>query len=141
MANFFADNPDLQYYLDRGIDWDPLVKLTEFGYRAQDGFDNAEDAIAVEPTVAFRRQDRVAGPRQGDKTPVEKSSVAHHQAAMGGRGARPQVVEAVVEAGRLDHRRPSVGAQHQDGLGHPRKDPPKAGQHPRSPAIESESAR
>ena len=29
MASFFSDNADLQYYFDKGIDWAPLVELTE----------------------------------------------------------------------------------------------------------------
>ena len=29
MANFLTDNEDLQYYLQEGIDWEPLVALTE----------------------------------------------------------------------------------------------------------------
>ncbi len=44
-SNFFKDNDDLQYYFDRGVDWESLVKLNELNYRAPDGFDNAEDAV------------------------------------------------------------------------------------------------
>ena len=29
MANFFKDNDDLQYYFDKGVDWDSLVRITE----------------------------------------------------------------------------------------------------------------
>lgn len=45
MANFYSDNEDLLYYVDRGIDWSPLVELTEFGYRTPDGFKNADEAV------------------------------------------------------------------------------------------------
>ncbi|RLB61650.1 MAG: hypothetical protein DRI90_10900 [Deltaproteobacteria bacterium] len=44
-TNFFTDNDDLKYYFERGIDWEPLVKLNELNYRSPDGFDNAEDAV------------------------------------------------------------------------------------------------
>jgi alkylation response protein AidB-like acyl-CoA dehydrogenase len=44
MASFLSDNPDLQYYLERGIDWDALAQITELGYRASDGFANAAEA-------------------------------------------------------------------------------------------------
>ncbi len=44
-SNYFADNDDLQYYFDRGIDWEPLVRANERGYRAKDGFTNAADAV------------------------------------------------------------------------------------------------
>jgi len=30
MANFFKDNADLQYYVDKGIDWGPLIDAVEF---------------------------------------------------------------------------------------------------------------
>jgi 3-(methylthio)propanoyl-CoA dehydrogenase len=43
--NFFKDNEDLCYYFERGIDWEPLVSLTEYGYRTEGGFDNVRDAV------------------------------------------------------------------------------------------------
>ena len=36
MPNFYADNDDLRFYLERGIDWAPVVEATEFGSRALD---------------------------------------------------------------------------------------------------------
>jgi alkylation response protein AidB-like acyl-CoA dehydrogenase len=45
MANFLNDNPDLQYYLDRGIDWPRIVELTEFGFADPEGFENLDDAL------------------------------------------------------------------------------------------------
>lgn len=45
MANFFKDNDDLQYYVSRGLDWGPLVELTEYGYRALEGFSNTDEAL------------------------------------------------------------------------------------------------
>jgi alkylation response protein AidB-like acyl-CoA dehydrogenase len=47
MASYLNDNPDLLYYLDRGIDWSPLVELTELGYRTPDGFKNPKDAAEL----------------------------------------------------------------------------------------------
>ncbi|MBW2522577.1 MAG: acyl-CoA dehydrogenase family protein [Deltaproteobacteria bacterium] len=46
MANYFTDNDDLQFYFERGLDWEPLVKLTEYDYRAEGGFENATEAVA-----------------------------------------------------------------------------------------------
>ena len=46
MGNFFKDNEDLQYYFDEGIDWGPLVEITEKGYQDQDGFESKEEAVA-----------------------------------------------------------------------------------------------
>ena len=52
MASFFSDNEDLQYYFDKGIDWAPLVELTEYGYRARDAWKNPEEAVAFYRQVA-----------------------------------------------------------------------------------------
>jgi 3-(methylthio)propanoyl-CoA dehydrogenase len=38
MASFLTDNDDLRFYLERGLDWDALVEVTEYGYRAPDCF-------------------------------------------------------------------------------------------------------
>ena len=43
--NFFKDNDDLAYYFERGIDWEPLVSLTEYGFRTEGGFENATEAV------------------------------------------------------------------------------------------------
>jgi alkylation response protein AidB-like acyl-CoA dehydrogenase len=47
MANFFKDNDDLQYYFDKGIDWDSLVQMTEHDFAAADGegFSTTEEAV------------------------------------------------------------------------------------------------
>ncbi|GMV40310.1 MAG: acyl-CoA dehydrogenase [Myxococcales bacterium] len=45
MANFFKDNEDLRYYVEEGIDWAPLVELTEWGFRSPDGFKSTEEAV------------------------------------------------------------------------------------------------
>lgn len=47
MANFFDDNDDLQYYLDRGLDWGPIVGLVEQGFRAPGGYASLEEARAA----------------------------------------------------------------------------------------------
>jgi alkylation response protein AidB-like acyl-CoA dehydrogenase len=45
MASFFRDNEDLRYYFERGIRWEPLVELTEYGYRAPGCFTDPRDAV------------------------------------------------------------------------------------------------
>jgi 3-(methylthio)propanoyl-CoA dehydrogenase len=53
MANFYNDNPDLQFYIDREIDWEPLLELTELGkadtpYESwQDARDNYKEILAM----------------------------------------------------------------------------------------------
>lgn len=48
MGNFFKDNDDLQYYFDKGIDWEPLVRVTERDFRDTDGegFKSTDEAVA-----------------------------------------------------------------------------------------------
>ncbi|MGB8222341.1 MAG: acyl-CoA dehydrogenase family protein [Polyangiales bacterium] len=47
MANFFKDNDDLQYYFDKGIDWDPVVRITEHDFADADGegFRTTKEAV------------------------------------------------------------------------------------------------
>jgi len=47
MANFFKDNDDLQYYFDKGIDWESLVRITEHDFADADGegFSTTEEAV------------------------------------------------------------------------------------------------
>jgi hypothetical protein len=45
MGNFFKDNDDLKFYVDKWIDWEPLVRLTENDFNYEYGFDNADDAV------------------------------------------------------------------------------------------------
>ena len=52
MGNFFKDNEDLQFYFDRGIDWAPLVALTEHHFRAADGPESAVEAVELYRDIA-----------------------------------------------------------------------------------------
>jgi alkylation response protein AidB-like acyl-CoA dehydrogenase len=52
MASFLDDNADLQYYLDKGVDWESLTAVTERGYRDPDGFKNGADALTFYREVA-----------------------------------------------------------------------------------------
>ena len=44
MANFLEDNEDLKFYLEKYIDWEPLVKLVEYDFKMNDGFENNAEA-------------------------------------------------------------------------------------------------
>ena len=62
MANFFEDNPDLQFYLGAGVDWDTLAWVTELGFRHPDGFRDAAQATTfyrevVESVGAFAAEE------------------------------------------------------------------------------------
>jgi len=52
MASYFSDNDDLQYYFDKGVDWDALVEISEYGYRTKDGFKAAPEAVSFYREVA-----------------------------------------------------------------------------------------
>ncbi len=52
MANFFKDNDDLQYYFDKGIDWEPLVRITEHDFADVDGHENTEEAVTFYREIA-----------------------------------------------------------------------------------------
>ncbi len=45
MANFYTDNDDLRFYVEKGIDWKALVDLVERGYRDPEGPKGWKDAL------------------------------------------------------------------------------------------------
>jgi alkylation response protein AidB-like acyl-CoA dehydrogenase len=45
MANFFSDNEDLKFYVEKGIDWEPLVRVTEMDFRVPGAFPSAKEAV------------------------------------------------------------------------------------------------
>jgi alkylation response protein AidB-like acyl-CoA dehydrogenase len=45
MANFYSDNDDLRWYVDRGIDWEPLVRVTEADFRNPGGPKSLAEAL------------------------------------------------------------------------------------------------
>jgi alkylation response protein AidB-like acyl-CoA dehydrogenase len=47
MASFYDDNEDLRWYVDKGLDWEPLVRLTEYDWKAEGGFKSAAEAVDV----------------------------------------------------------------------------------------------
>lgn len=47
MANFFDDNDDLQYYMERGLDWAPIIGLVEQDYRIPGGYASEDEARAA----------------------------------------------------------------------------------------------
>lgn len=45
MANFYSDNEDLKFYVEKWIDWEPLVRLTEQDFNYDDGFKDTPEAV------------------------------------------------------------------------------------------------
>jgi alkylation response protein AidB-like acyl-CoA dehydrogenase len=47
MADFYDDNADIRWYMDKGVDWDLLVRLTEYDMRAPDHPTTVEEAVGT----------------------------------------------------------------------------------------------
>lgn len=45
MANFYKDNDDLRYYFERGVDWEPLVRVAEADFRAEGSPKDLHEAV------------------------------------------------------------------------------------------------
>jgi 3-(methylthio)propanoyl-CoA dehydrogenase len=45
MGSFYKDNDDIRFYVERGIDWEPLVALTEYDFNAPDGPKDSGEAL------------------------------------------------------------------------------------------------
>lgn len=45
MKNFYDDNEDLKWYLEKGVDWSPVVLLTEYDLKAPDAPASIEEAV------------------------------------------------------------------------------------------------
>ena len=52
MPSFFTDNEDLLFYFERGIDWEPLVKVSEHGFHSAEGFKSTAEAVQFYREVA-----------------------------------------------------------------------------------------
>ena len=47
MGSFYDDNEDLRWYVDTGIDWEPIIRLTEHDFKAEDAPESVEDAVEM----------------------------------------------------------------------------------------------
>jgi alkylation response protein AidB-like acyl-CoA dehydrogenase len=86
MANFLTDNADLRWYLERGIDWDPIVRLTERGFLDEDGPKSTREAVDLYKDIAEMFGKFVA------------EEVAPHAAEIDAEGVRLENGEAVLPA-------------------------------------------
>ncbi len=82
--NYFNDNADLQYYFDRGIDWDAVVDVTEYGFRSENGFKNTSEAVDFYRQIAEMLGGFVA------------TEMAPHAKAIDAEGVRLEDGEAVM---------------------------------------------
>jgi 3-(methylthio)propanoyl-CoA dehydrogenase len=47
MPNFFRDNDDLRFYVEKYIDWEPIARVTEHDFRSEGGPKSAGEAAAL----------------------------------------------------------------------------------------------
>ncbi len=93
MANFYEDNADLRWYVERGIDWEPIVRLTEYDWKAEDGFREVGEALDF-----YRDVLSLVGGYAGEQiAPRWKELDAAHPHVEGG-----EVVEAPVVGELMD---------------------------------------
>ena len=84
MANYLADNDDLRFYLERGIDWAPIVGAVEQDYKAPQGYATCEEAVASYSDIL-----QMVGTFAADE-------VAPHAAAIDRKGVKLKDGEAVL---------------------------------------------
>ncbi|MCU1281359.1 MAG: Butyryl-CoA dehydrogenase [bacterium] len=83
MANFFQDNDDLRWYIERGIDWEPLVRTTEADFRNPGGPQSVDEALAF-----YKETLEMVGGFVADE-------IAPHAAELDRQGVRHEGGEAV----------------------------------------------
>jgi hypothetical protein len=89
MSNYFKDNDDLLYYFDKGLEWDSVVEVNEYGYKKEGGFKDPAEAVSFYREIAEMVGEFVA------------TEVAPHAAEIDRTGVRLANGEAVVPA-KLD---------------------------------------
>ena len=47
MANFYEDNADLRFYVERGIDWEPLIQWTEILSPPDEAYASKDEALEI----------------------------------------------------------------------------------------------
>ena len=103
MANFYKDNDDLRFYLERGIDWAPLVELTERGFRTPDGPKSVAEAVAFYREIAEMVGEFVG---RGDRAARRRRSIARALALEDGEAVLPPAAERA-SSSRIARARPA----------------------------------
>ncbi len=96
--SFYDDNEDLRWYVEQGVDWEPLVRLTEYEMRAPDAPATVEDAVA-----GYRDILGLVGGFVADEVAPRWKELLHaHPTLRDGEVVEAPVVREVVEGlGRL----------------------------------------
>ena len=93
MASFFTDNDDLQWWFEKGIDWAKLVEVSEYGWRAPDGFKTPAEGIAF-----YRDVTSMVGELIADDVAPRAAQIDRDGAHLsGGEAVESPAVKAVME--------------------------------------------
>ncbi len=99
MGNFLKDNDDLNWYLDKGIDWDAIVQATELNRSAPEAFKTTAEALAFYKDIANMVGEFSADEIAPHAAEIDREGV-HHE---GGEAVFPPRLAAVFKAiGGLD---------------------------------------
>ncbi|MBX3271670.1 MAG: acyl-CoA dehydrogenase family protein [Sandaracinaceae bacterium] len=93
MGNYFKDNEDLTFYFERGIDWAPLVELTEHGFKSPDGPSGTAEAVELYRDVADLVGQFVADEVAPHAAELDREKVGFE----GGEAIHPPRLDAIFE--------------------------------------------
>ena len=79
MANFLRDNDDLCFYLDRAINWEALVPLTEREVADADAFKSTADAVAFYRDVLDTMAEFVADEIDPHSAEIDRGGVIYDE--------------------------------------------------------------
>ncbi len=68
--NFYLDNPDIQYYMEKGIDWESIVRLKEDFDAPDCPYDDPAEAVA---TLQEMMADPIGAMAGGNAPRLERS--------------------------------------------------------------------
>ena len=94
MAHFYDDNDDLQFYMERGIDWARLAALAEHDFQAPDGHATVEEAVEFYREVL----ELVGGFAASEIAPKAREIDASHPRLVNGEVEHPAPLQAIFDA-------------------------------------------
>jgi hypothetical protein len=85
MANYFTDNEDLQYYFNKGVDWEQLFKATE-RTASDEAPASVEEAVELyrqihlSTSYFLTRREKVR--RRNYEVEIAEFTLSHHRAGV-----------------------------------------------------------
>ena len=94
MGNFLKDNDDLNWYLDKGIDWDAIVQATELNKGSAEAFKTTAEAVAFYRDIASMVGEFSADEIAPHAAEIDREGVAH----VNGEAVFPPRLEGIFKA-------------------------------------------